>query len=34
MLESFRSQFADQLGRGDIVALINVLRQHNQTNNG
>jgi len=29
MLESFRSQFADQLSRGDINALIVTLRQHN-----
>lgn len=29
MLESFRSQFADQLARGDIASLIKVLSQHN-----
>ena len=29
MLESFRSQFADQLARGDMASLINVLKQHN-----
>lgn len=29
MLESFRSQFADQLAQGDIQALINKLNSHN-----
>ncbi len=29
MLESFRSQFADQLSQGDIQALINKLNSHN-----
>lgn len=29
MLESFRSQFADQLSRGDMASLIRVLQQHN-----
>lgn len=29
MLESFRSQFADQLARGNMESLINVLKQHN-----
>lgn len=29
MLESFRSQFADQLAQGDIDALINKLNSHN-----
>ncbi len=29
MLESFRSQFADQLSQGDMANLIRVLRQHN-----
>ena len=32
MLESFRSQFADQLSRGDINALISTLRAHNNRN--
>jgi phospholipid transport system substrate-binding protein len=31
MLESFRSQFADQLAQGDIEALINKLSSHNTT---
>ncbi len=34
MLESFRSQFADQLNRGNMASLIQVLKQHNVTNNG
>lgn len=29
MLQSFRSQFSDQLARGDIQSLIQVLKQHN-----
>ncbi|HSW92827.1 MAG TPA: ABC transporter substrate-binding protein [Gammaproteobacteria bacterium] len=29
MLQSFRSQFSDQLARGDMASLINVLKQHN-----
>ena len=29
MLQSFRSQFSDQLSRGDMAGLINVLKQHN-----
>lgn len=29
MLQSFRSQFADQLARGDMDALIRMLKQHN-----
>jgi phospholipid transport system substrate-binding protein len=29
MLESFRSQFSDQLSKGDIASLIAVLRSHN-----
>ncbi len=32
MLESFRSQFADQLARGDMASLIKVLKQHNGYN--
>ena len=32
MLQSFRSQFSDQLDRGDISSLIQVLRQHNTGN--
>lgn len=32
MLESFRSQFADQLSRGDINALIATLKAHNHRN--
>ena len=31
MLESFRSQFADQLAQGDIEALINKLSSHNSS---
>jgi phospholipid transport system substrate-binding protein len=31
MLESFRSQFADQLAQGDIEALISKLNSHNST---
>jgi phospholipid transport system substrate-binding protein len=34
MLESFRSQFADQLARGDITSLINVLKEHNSGRSG
>lgn len=34
MLESFRSQFADQLARGNIEELMKVLRQHNADNAG
>lgn len=34
MLESFRSQFADQLARGNMAELIRVLDQHNSTNSG
>lgn len=30
MLQSFRSQFSDQLSRGDIANLITVLRNHNR----
>jgi len=33
MLESFRSQFADTLSRGNIAELIKVLKQHNLENN-
>jgi phospholipid transport system substrate-binding protein len=33
MLESFRSQFADQLAQGDIEALINKLGTHNSGSN-
>lgn len=29
MLQSFRSQFSDQLGKGDMASLIRVLKQHN-----
>ncbi len=29
MLQSFRSQFADQLAKGDIASLIRTLKQHN-----
>jgi phospholipid transport system substrate-binding protein len=29
MLQSFRSQFSDQLGKGDMASLLKVLRQHN-----
>ena len=32
MLESFRSQFADQLERGDMASLLQVLKQHNANN--
>jgi len=32
MLESFRSQFADQLNRGDMASLLKVLQQHNADN--
>ena len=32
MLESFRSQFADQLSRGDMANLLQVLKQHNENN--
>jgi len=32
MLESFRSQFADQLSRGDMANLLQVLKQHNESN--
>lgn len=34
MLESFRSQFADQLARGNMAELIQVLAQHNSNNSG
>jgi phospholipid transport system substrate-binding protein len=29
MLQSFRSQFSDQLSKGDMASLIRVLKQHN-----
>lgn len=32
MLQSFRSQFADNLSRGNIAALITALKQHNHSN--
>lgn len=34
MLESFRSQFADELSQGNITSLIKLLRNHNAINNG
>lgn len=34
MLESFRSQFADQLGQGDMNVLIQTLSSHNRGNRG
>lgn len=34
MLESFRSQFADQLAHGDMANLLKVLKQHNEDNDG
>lgn len=33
MLESFRSQFADQLARGNMAELLKVLAQHNNASN-
>lgn len=32
MLQSFRSQFADQLSRGDMAELLAVLKRHNTSN--
>ncbi|MDR3477584.1 MAG: ABC transporter substrate-binding protein [Gammaproteobacteria bacterium] len=34
MLESFRSQFADQLSRGDMESVIKLLGSHNSSNSG
>ncbi len=34
LLESFRSQFADQLSHGDITSLIKALKEHNGQNSG
>jgi phospholipid transport system substrate-binding protein len=34
MLESFRSQFSDQLSRGDMESVINQLGTHNTSNSG
>ena len=34
MLESFRSQFSDQLARGDITSLIKLLKDHNSGRSG
>jgi phospholipid transport system substrate-binding protein len=34
MLESFRSQFADELSQGNMTSLIQRLREHNSANSG